>query len=201
MSEVRAIGDRTNNAQLMADCDTLGYLGDTVLDLTYGLGRFWNHVTPLTLTTNDLNPETSAAFNEDFTKTRWLDNSFDTVVLDAPYKLNGTGGSHPSDKGYGVAGDYASVEDKMLLIWQGSTEALRLARHFVLIKCQDQVVSGKVYWQTQSVIAHMANRGIFKPNRLVDMLHVQGYRPQPPGRRQVHARRDYSTLLVFGVDR
>lgn len=33
--------------------------------------------------------------------------------------------------------------------------------------------------------------------KLVDELHVRGYRQQPPGRSQKHARRDYSTLLVF----
>ena len=35
---------------------------------------------------------------------------------------------------------------------------------------------------------------------LVDVLHVQGYRKQPPGRRQIHARRDYSTALVFRTE-
>lgn len=33
-----------------------------------------------------------------------------------------------------------------------------------------------------------------------DMLHVQGSRPQPEGRRQCHSRGDYSTLLVLQRD-
>lgn len=198
MSEVRAIGDRTNNAQLMADCARLGYLDGPVLDLTYGLGRFWNDHCPEALITNDLNRDTAADHHFDFTKTPWPDDYAYTVVLDPPYKLNGTGGSHPSDAGYGVA-DNLSVEDRMHLITRGCAEALRLADRFVLIKCQDQVVSGRVYWQTLEIIETMRARSPFKPNRLRDMLHVQGYRPQPPGRRQVHARRDYSTLLVFEV--
>lgn len=198
MDEIRVFGDRTNNAQLMADCARLGYLDGEVLDLTYGRGRFWNDYKPNILYTNDLDEETSAMYHVDFTATGWGDDRFDTVVFDPPYKLNGTGGSHPSDHGYGVANS-TSWEDRMYLMWRGSSEALRLARQFVLIKCQDQVVSGKKVWQTIEMADHMRARSLFKPNRLRDMLHVQGYRPQPPGRSQLHARQDYSTLLVFEV--
>ena len=63
----------------------------------------------------------------------------------------------------------------------------------LLIKCQDQVVSGAVRWQTRIFADHAEAQGF----QLVDALHVQGSRPQPDGRRQVHARRDYSTLLVL----
>lgn len=199
MSEVRAIGTRHNNAQLMADCAQLGYLDGRVLDLTYGTGRFWRDFRPDDLTTNDLYSE-EAHLDLDFRGTDLPAVSFDTVVFDPPYKLNGTGGSHVSDEGYGVAGPYRSVEDKMMLITRGVREGVRLSRRFLLVKCQDQVVSGRVVWQTITITDYARSLNIGgRYGRLIDMLHVQGYRQQPPGRRQVHARRDYSTLLVFEI--
>jgi hypothetical protein len=196
VSEVRAIGVRRNNAELMADCAALGYLPDQVLDLTYGLGRFWTVHRPSSLVTNDLDP-TKGAYHEDWTtRTTWPDRSFGAVVLDPPYKLNGTStgkGPAASDSSYGVAGPYVTVAARHKMICDGIAEGARLARRYLLVKCQDQVVSGRVHWQTRIFADHAESIGL----RLVDQLHVQGYRAQPAGRRQVHARRDYSTLLVL----
>lgn len=198
MTEIRAIGERTNNAELMVDCHQLGYLPDNVLDLTYGTGRFWKLYRPPFLTTNDL--FCKADSHDDFRATGYCAHQFAAVVFDPPYKLNGTAtGVGPSalDEGYGVgvSAGYSSVAAKMDLILDGVTEAARLSSRYVLVKCQDQVVSGNVVWQTHDVARHAGSVDL----RLVDMLHVQGYRAQPEGRRQLHARRDYSTLLVFEV--
>ncbi len=201
MSEVEAIlaiGDRKNNAELMRDCAALGYFpagGDTdrVLDMTYGLGRFWKLYRPGCLVTNDLDEATDTHFHYDFTAlpSDWS-GQFDTVVFDPPYKLNGTGGSHPSDLGYGVAN---KGKGRMSLILAGFEEAVRVCAPggHVLVKCQDQVCSGTKNWQTFRIAARGFDLGLF----LVDQLHVRSYRPQPAGRRQLHSRGDYSTLLVF----
>lgn len=75
------------------------------------------------------------------------------------------------------------------------TEAARVVkpRGHVLLKCMDQVNGGKVRWQTIEFTNHAATVGL----ELVDMLHLQSYRAQPDGTAQQHARRNYSTLLVF----
>lgn len=192
MSEVRAIGDRTNNAQLMRDCWLLGYLPRGVqLDMTYGTGRFWKDYRSDLLITNDL--YTTADFHYDFTAlpVHWAEN-FVAVIFDPPYKLNGTGGSHPSDGSYGVAN---SGKNRMTPIYDGVAEGARVLAPggYLLVKCQDQVVSGKKVWQTFGV----KTAGEANDLTLVDQLHVQSYRPQPAGRRQLHSRGDYSTLLVF----
>lgn len=184
------------NAQLIADCAHLGYLraDDEVLDVTWGLGRWWTDWQPDRLEGSDLNAAKSPTGTSiDFTDLPHPDGSFDVVAFDPPYKLNGTGGSHPSDHGYGVATIGVRWQDRHTLIRQGISEAARVARRTVLLKCKDQVCSGKVRWQTREFADHAETCGL----ELVDRLDVVSYRPQPAGRRQVHARRNTSTLLVL----
>jgi hypothetical protein len=181
----------------MTDVMQLGYIKplDTVLDATYGEGRFWKETAPARLTTNDLDPNTMADHHDDFTKMPWVDGWFDVVVFDGPYKLNGTpnsGGPASSDASYGV-GESTDWKMRMSLLRRGTRECARVASRMLLVKCQDQVVSGNVVWQTR-VLTTAAESAGFK---LVDMLFVYGYREQPAGRTQRHAGRDYSTLLVF----
>lgn len=194
---VIAAAARTN-ADLMADCATLGYLDGSVLDLTYATGRFWRKHRPFFLVTNDIDVEMDADRHLDATCTGLEAKSFDTVVFDPPYKLNGTStgkGPAASDVGYGVGGPYVTAAGRHGLLVDGTVEALRLARRFVLVKCMDQICSGSYHPQT--FIAYQA--AVATGARLVDQLHVLGGRAQPNGRRQVHARRNYSTLLVFGA--
>jgi hypothetical protein len=192
-----AISAAKNNAELIVECRRLGYLDDdmSVLDPTYGLGRFWTAWRPKYLTAHDLDPERAPHGPMDFTDmARYRDGLFFGVVFDPPYKLNGTGGSHASDAAYGVAIKGVRWQDRHQMIRDGITECARVLalEGTLLIKCQDQVCSGAVRWQTREFAAHAESVGC----ELVDMLHLQSYRAQPEGRRQVHARRNYSTLLV-----
>jgi hypothetical protein len=193
---VKAFGDRTDNATLIADCAQLGYLkkDDMVADVTYGLGRFWKVWSPDILLASDGDIDKSPCdVAVDFRALPFSDNELDAVVFDPPYRFAGTS-RMSSDAGYGI-GAYLSPADRMELILDGVAEAARVVRPGgkVFVKCQDQVVSGKVVFQTLEIAEYAA----FVRLDLIDMLHVQSYRPQPAGRRQVHARRDYSTLLVF----
>lgn len=197
MTPVMAIGTRRNNAELIADCATLGYIHGNVLDATYGLGRFWTLHRPDNLTAIDINPARGVT-TADFRHLPFETNRFDSTTLDPPYKLNGTGGGKgpaTSDDDYGVADRYVSIADRHRLIIDGITECVRVTSGHLLVKCQDQVCSGRVQWQTRLFADHAETLGC----RLVDMLHVQGHRQQPAGRRQLHARRDYSTALVLEV--
>ena len=196
MSDILAFGDRKLNAELMYDCYRLGYLDGKVLDTTYGSGRFWTWFRP-DLTTNSFiyDYENETDIMSDFCNLPFKNGAFNSVVFDPPYKLNGTttgAGPSSSDDSYGVGGKYVKVKDKMNLIMDGAVECGRVASNFLLVKCQDQVCSGKVVWQTRLVSDLMEKNGEFV---LKDMLFVQGHRKQSG--RQLHARRDYSTLLVF----
>jgi hypothetical protein len=200
MTDVMAIGSWRNNAEMIADMPKLGYLNERwiTLDPTYGRGKFWTKWRPTNLTTSDLDPASPAEHHWDFTDTGQPSDAYDAVVFDPPYKLNGTStgkGSSAMDAGYGVAGDYMPWQAKHDLIRDGISECVRVLRprHLLLLKCMDQVCSGDVRWQTDEFTRHTESLGCAK----VDEFHIPSHRAQPAGRRQVHARRNYSTLLIF----
>lgn len=186
------------NADLIADCAALGYLtlDGRTLDPTYGRGRFWTKWRPDHLVACDIDPALSPIGRSvDFTHLPFADGTFRAVTFDPPYKLNGTGGSHPSDAAYGVATRGISWQERHRLIAAGIDECVRVLEPngVLLIKCQDQVCSGWVRWQHRDFAEHAEQAGC----KWIDMLQLAGHHPQPPGRRQVHARRNYSTLLVL----
>lgn len=205
---VMAFDTYRTNAELIEAVHRLGYLkdDDLVLDPTYGLGVFWKNWRPENLIASDLDPDKCPADQEpaDFTDLPWVDNSFDAVVFDPPYRLNGTPDKWTMPEGSGQVGfDYAygvhlamDWKERMELCKAGVRECVRVVkpRGYVLVKCQDQIASGKARWQTIEFAQTAVDLGC----RLVDMLHMNTHhRPQPPGRRQIHARRSYSTLLVL----
>lgn len=210
MSVPRAHYWRDNGA-MMADVAQLGYLEGRVLDVTYGKGVFWKHWKPEKLTVHE----------GDFRFLPYLEDEMDAVVLDGPYKLNGT--SRPQDRvadeRYGVHVP-ASPAERHQLLADGLVEALRVARRYVLFKCMDQVVSGQVHWQTDTFTAVAQGQQAAKvdrfdflrrprrqPARLVKCPTCQGRgacdRCGDLGavwsERQVHAQANYSTLLVFSA--
>lgn len=194
MSEVLAVNDWPTNAALIADVAKL-YLdpADVILDATYGRGRWWSEWRPDVLITNDRFTEADYAF--DFRQMDFEDDHFDVVAFDPPYKFNGTPALGDFDNAYGID-QPATWQERMLLLTDGLVECCRVAKRLVLAKCQDQVVSGKVRWQTYDLQRYANAHGF----RLVDRFTMLGgTRKQPEGVRQVHARGRGSTLLVFGV--
>ena len=67
----------------------------------------------------------------------------------------------------------------------------------ILVKVQDYISSGKFFPGTHYTLTQALNLGC----EIVDRFErTQPHpRPQPPGRRQVHARRNLSTLFVLRV--
>lgn len=184
------------NAEMIEAVAKLGRLRhtDLVLDPTYGQGTWWKRWQPDTLVASDLHPRPSAPCRRaDFTALPHPDATFDVVAFDPPYKLNGTPTPTVDDR-YGV-GVSTRWQDRHALIREGITECIRVLKPkgVLLVKCQDQVCSGQVRWQTIEFTNHATAQGL----RLADMLHKLGGRPQPKKRRQVHAAHNYSTLLIF----
>lgn len=191
MTDVKAAHPWRTNAELIVACRTLGYLRDdwVTLDPTYGRGTFWNIWRPRILRTHDQKID-----GVDFRHLPYPDAMFEAITFDPPYKLNGTP-TEEVDERYGVD-RYASRADRHQLIRDGMAECARVLAPggSLLVKCQDQVNGGKVRWQTIEFSTYGTEElGL----DLVDMLHMLGGRPQPAGRRQEHARRNYSTMLVL----
>lgn len=187
---IRAAHKWPSNAELIADVAKLGYIKGVVLDPTYGKGVFWKKFEPELLFVSDIK---MPGQEDDFRDLPYGDEFFDTVVFDPPYKLNGTP-SEP-DVRYGV-GERATVDERMLLCYDGGIECIRVLKRggHLLWKCMDQVVSGNVVWQTHHFTNYAQRNGMKLVDRF-DLLHEP--RKQPGGRKQVHAARCYSTLLVF----
>lgn len=184
-----------SNAELIADVAQLGYLDGHVLDCTYGRGVFWKAWAPERLTFHDLRLD-----GVDFRSLPYGRGIFDASVIDGPYKLNGT--SSEPDIRYGVD-VYTGPEGRHELICQGITECARVTKPlgYVLVKCQDQVCSGRVWWQTDIFTRHAEALGLGKVDRF-DLLgkgRKQPERSRKDGNpsRQQHAHQRPSTLLVF----
>lgn len=188
--------ERPNNAQLIKDAFSLGYISTEgeVLDATYGYGTFWKECDAPTLVTNDINP-LKGTHHYDFRDfpDEW-GGRFDTVVFDPPYKLNGTPVADNMDERYGVDIPQ-NWRDKMRMCEEGIKECIRVLspNGYLLVKCAAQVCSGKVVWQDQIFTSVATGNGC----RLKDRMELLSYRPQPSGRRQLHARRNHSSLLIF----
>jgi hypothetical protein len=179
------------NADMIVDCVKLGYLHEDwmVLDPTYGKGRWWTKWQPKVLVKQDRNADDS-----DYRAMEWQSNRFDAVAYDPDYKLNGTS-RLKMDEAYGVHIP-KTWQDRRSDMLHGFIECVRVTKRggMVLAKCQDQVCSGQMRWQTE----WFSDLAKILEVRKVDELQFLGKgMDQPEGRSQQHARHTYSTLLVF----
>lgn len=217
---VNAYGNWLTNAELMVDVAQLGYLDGRVLDPTWGLGNFWTLFRPRKLVAHDPFTLDGIGVYDLVNHHRW--ESFDSVIVDPPYRLNGR--PDPAFDGRYGTQERMSVKKRMELVLDCALIATAFSRHYALVKCMDQVVSGNVRWQTREVTDLLEAETDFK---LIDRFDMLGGRPQPSKRtkkcpenckgtggvnwstckscdgsgrvpsEQQHANRNASTLLVF----
>lgn len=149
-----------NNADLIGDVHRLGYLRDEwrTADVTYGKGNFWSAYRPPLLTVHDL-----ALDGVDFRALPEPDESFDVVVLDAPFI--GVGGVETStvpafQQAYGIDQKSKRPDAVVALIAGGLREARRVLvpGGLVLCKCMNYVEGGQ--YRTVAYNAFEAARGL-----------------------------------------
>lgn len=185
-----------SNAEMIRDVAALGYLreGWVTLDPTYGRGTWWKLWKPHALVTHDLRDD-----GVDFRSLPEADATFDAVAFDPPYVSVGgrtTTGIPDLHDRYGLTDAPTSPAGLQEIIDAGLKEMLRVVKPsgFVLVKCQDYISSGKL-WEGTSRTRNAAVECGFE---VFDRLeHVSSPRPQPARSRQVHARRNLSTLFVL----
>lgn len=204
------------NGHLIADVASL-YLDKSmrILDPTFGRGLWWTVWRPGYLAASDLYPIESRKMGEakqwrsapdvyrceDFTSLGWNDDSFDAVAFDPPYVATGGRSTTTMPEfaaAYGMTRAPRTPMENQFHNQRGLAECVRIVKpgRFILTKCQDYVSSGKLFPGTHHTLAYALDvLGL----ELVDRFeHVaKSPRPQPPGRRQVHARRNLSTLFVL----
>lgn len=189
---VLAANNWPTNGHLIADVARLGYLRKEwrTLDPTYGMGVWWKIFRPTELVVHDK----YTLDGVDFRDLPHADKSFKVVAFDPPYKLNGT--DQGEGKRFGVDKPMP-WQDKMQMIEDGITEGYRVLEDdgYKILKCQDQVCSGAIRWQTDIFTKHAESLGLKKVSRFD---YYGGYRPQDTeNRRQIHEHGRGSTLLVF----
>ena len=168
--------------------------GDKIADVTYGNGNFWKNIdmTKYQFFPSDLKT------GVDFRNLPYETESFDMIVLDPPYlhrssspinkDLDSTYGNNKRD-GFGTEYVYG-------LYQKGIEQAYRVLKvnGLLLVKCQDQIMSGINRWD-HIVIFHKALNFGFMAEDLFIITRVGT--PIMRHKYQLHARKNHSYMWVF----
>lgn len=202
---VRAATRWRSNAHLVEDLVRLGYLHSDwdVLDPTFGSGNWWKRWRPENLTTHVRSEDGS-----DFRALPYRDGAFDCAAYDPPYVAIGGRETSTIKKMHGAYGmadpEFRTPAELQEIIDAGLTEMARVVRPsgrngtgggYILCKCKDYITGGKLWDGTGRTVSHALSLGLDYVDRLE---HLGNPGPQSQTR-QVHARRNLSTLLVFRV--
>jgi hypothetical protein len=183
------------NAVLFADILAL-YVpeGSSILDATWGEGSFWERTDTrrFELVRSDMEERPGADRQADFTQLPDNDEAFDTVVFDPPYKLTGT--PQHTDQYRNQPGAWTNVRDAYAV---GIGECYRVLKTggILIVKCMDQVVSGKQEWYHRHVFDDAVAQGA-EPEDLFVLVRATAT-PQPVDREQRHAHKNHSFFWVF----
>lgn len=165
----------------------------TIADVTFGKGVFWRKAPHLNITGSDLITVPERPY--DFRKLPYGDESFDIVVLDPPYIHSP--GNHVTDDRYQNAQTTKGIlYDGILdLYCEGLTEARRVAKRQIWVKCKDQVQAGRQQWLHVDILRKAEALGLIGRD-----LFILDATSQPSNRRwtvQHHARKSMSYLWVL----
>lgn len=186
------------NADLISDVARL-YIrpGDVVTDVTYGKGVFWQKVdtSQFTLHATDLLRD-----GVDLRDLPYADASVNVVVLDPPYIYNPKDTVKSSistpyrvnQTGLGLT----TIDAVVALYQDGIREAHRVLKPGgrLLVKCQDQIMSGKQRWVHVELYDFARSFGYYGRDLFV---LVQKTRPAIRWPHQKHARKNHSYLWVL----
>lgn len=164
-----------------------------IVDPTYGKGGFWKKI-----------PEgkyqlraTDIKMGVDLKDLPYDDGSIDALVLDPPYAH----GSQNQNilpklaKLYNLTSVCGRDEISNLYL-DGVKEALRVLKEdsILIVKCQDEIESGKQYWNHISFLNEIEELG---PLCVDIFILIQCGKPAMRHKYQIHARKNHSYFLVF----
>lgn len=198
-----------SNAEIIEAIVALRWIrpNDSVLDPTYGGGKWWKTYTPKHLTKHDLKLD-----GHDFRNLPYEDDTFSVIAYDPPYVSVGgraTTKIREMYDAYGLTGAPTSPELLQDLIDAGLEEMYRLVKPggYVFVKCMNYISSGKftpgVFRTTKAATA----LGFIVEDQFVHVKKAGG--PQPTKRtrtkkngkkvasKQKHSRNNYSVMIVL----
>jgi hypothetical protein len=179
--------------------------GDTIVDPTYGNGRFWLLIdrSQYTVLATDL-----ATHGVDLRHLPYEDGSADLVVLDPPYRYTpATNKRHEDTPGHGkVDGLYGLQAAQMprtqhviALYLAGMQEAKRVLKRggFLIVKCMDTVQNTCNIWVARTLANEAESMGYVQRDLLI-------VRPASVTKTrwdyQRHLRKAHSYFLIFRRD-
>ena len=183
-----------SNAELLRAVAPL-YLTGSVLDVTYGEGKWWDLFRPDPFAAHDLYKLDGV----DFRALPEGDRSIDTVCFDPPYVESGgrnSSGRQGFLDSYGISLEHTPLGNVGDLMMDGLAEVCRVASRFVLVKCMEFVAGAKFHdmpvrvatralelgWRKHDTIVHNSGGGIGGGYRTFEVLRCA---------------RAHSYLLVF----
>lgn len=195
------------NADLIAKVAPL-YLTGSVLDVTYGEGKWWDRYRPDDFTFHDLHKVDGV----DFRNLPHDDSSFDAVCFDPPYVISGSASSDRLGPDFhhrfGIGADQLDIQKTeegetafRSLLRLGLTEAVRVSRGWVLVKCMEFAQGARAKTDFHDIPYLMTkwalDLGAIKHDQIVHNCGAGpgGHNIFTPKR----ARREHSYLLVFRV--
>lgn len=167
--------------------------GSSVLDMTWGKGRFWQKVPPGAYRVVGLDIDTPRDVCGDFRILPFREESFDCAVLDPPYATHGTPMKRSIATSFNLDVGPRSYRELHILYGLGIAEAWRVLRRngVLIIKAQDQIESNRQVWTH----AWMLDLG---PGWVAEDLFVLVQKGIPAARwpYQKHARKNHSYFIV-----
>jgi hypothetical protein len=186
-----------SNARVVADILRVLFPdARTVLDTTYGKGRFWSpkHPVDVAVTGLDLDPARARDRVADFRNLAdFADESHDVGVFDPPYQWD-MSKRKPSRMGARF-GTYRSEGEARTSIQSGAREVWRTSRLGIIVKVQDHVHSQRVAWLSDWV------KDVI-PVEPFDQVHLARRQKMrdPKWRRQLSVWRNHATFWIFRKD-
>ena len=166
--------------------------GDTVIDVTYGKGVFWRKVD-----TSNFNFIPSDIMGGiDYNSLPYQNEFADALILDPPYMGHNGGINYAPARNYNV--DIPKFDKNYIekLYYGGIKEARRVLKNkgILIIKCQDDVMSGKQNLNHCQIINYCVCNGFIAEDIFI---LIQKNTPIMRHDYQVHARKNHSYFVVF----
>ena len=160
----------------------------SAVDLTHGMGGWWDGSAHVTVTRHDLDPARAPDGVMDFTRTSYGDRAFGVALLDPPH-IADAGADGIMGRRFGTAKNGALET----LVRAGVREAWRIADKGIVVKVCDHTHGQKLVLETDWVRGALDNRA---PYEVVFQTRPRNLR-DPRWKKQLSAYSNGSTFMAF----